>query len=88
MLVIWSLACAGVGGYLATHRSPPIASTGADERPAKVAGPAVLDKLTEHAQDAVDAIKRKTMNDPAPKERHSASDRSAVDALIAKKGQR
>ncbi len=91
LLAVWSVTCAGVGAFLATHRTTPSQlaekSPEKSERRPKQDRP-VLEKLTEHAQDAVDTIKRTTLNDPAPKERHSEADRSAVDALIAKKGQR
>lgn len=88
VLTVWSLCCVGAGALLASHRAATQAPLDKAERLYRQEAQPALEAMTEHAQDAVDAIKRKTMNDPAPKERHSAADRTAVDALIAKRGQK
>lgn len=86
--VIWTVACVGLGIFLATYEI-------GGRTPWKMAQSAWKDgapqreKVKDEASDAVDGVKKKlaatTAEKNGPRETHSVEDRKAIEALISKR---
>ncbi len=81
--IVWTALCIGVGIFAASYRVGGRTPVEHAERGFQKAAPAVS-QVREGAEDLVDGVRKKVAPPAAPVERHSESDRDAVNKLIAR----
>jgi hypothetical protein len=88
--LVWTACAVGLGVFLAGGKVEGRSPLQHMERTWKRAvNPSTMDKMKDSVEDALEdakgAVTQKSANAAGPRERITAEDRAAVDAIIAKK---